>query len=129
MSGQVAYGKKIKPPHLLTVVSGRKNENIYRFSIFYPEGVYGNVTGYIDLPTLPKVGEAIVLFKDELSRSGVRFSGLLHLKAILPVEGYGPEYTVYALEDAEMNSLDDARKLGNRLEAECGLFCDAYHDD
>ncbi len=98
------------------------------FSIYYPEGAYGNVTGYIDLPAPPKIGEAIVLFKDELSQSGVGFSGLLHLEAILPVEGYGAEYTVYSLEDAEMNSLDDARQLGNRLEAECGLFCVAYHD-
>ncbi len=99
------------------------------FSIFYPEGAYGNVTGYIDLPTLPKIGEQIVLFKDESSPSGVRFSGFLRLEAILPVEGYGPEYAVYSLADAEMHSLADARKLGNWLEAECGLFCDAYHDD
>ena len=43
------------------------------------------------------------------------------------MEGYGPEYTVFSLEDVVMDSKEAAKKLANKLDVECGLFCDEYH--
>ena len=98
------------------------------FSIFAPGMAFGNVTGQIELPASPKIGDVVVLFKDDASEFGPEFSGRLCVESITPVHSEVIVTEVIGLEDLELNSYEAAKKVANRLESECGLFCVEYQD-
>ena len=113
------------------------------FSIFdSPVSAYGNVTGYIELPLLPvigddvflytpRIGDGIFLFKEDISQPDIEFPGHLRVMSIVPAvtkeETNRRIDPIVRLEEVVMNSKEAARRLATKLIAECGLFCDEYH--
>jgi len=96
------------------------------FSIFLSAaGAYGNVTGYIELPSFPKIGDRINLFNDDASKR-IECLGSLRVQSITPVPSYGADKAVVGLEDIVVSSIETARNLAKKLETECGLFCVEY---
>jgi hypothetical protein len=97
------------------------------FSIFYsPSGAFGNVTGQVELPAPPEIGDVIVLFKDHISEFAPEFSGSLRVESIVPVHSEIVDTEIFDLEFVVLNSYEKAKKLADRLETECGLFCPEY---
>ncbi len=94
------------------------------FSIFvFSKGAYGNVTGDIDLPSIPKIGDMVQLFEDD---AHLEFPGQLRVTSITSVPANGPDDVVIGLEDVVVNSMDMAKDLATKLENECGLFFVEY---
>jgi len=96
------------------------------FSIFdSPTTAFGNVTGSVDVPSPPSIGDIV-----ELSADGKHveplgdFSG--KLKVISVVQVGDSEALLYGLEDVVVASLGEAQELAKRLETELGLFCVDY---
>jgi hypothetical protein len=97
------------------------------FSILYsPTGAFGNVTGKLELPAPPKIGDVITLFKDNMTEFGPEFSGSLRVDSITSVHSEIVDTEIFDLEFVVLNSYEKAKKLANRLETECGLFCPEY---
>lgn len=86
------------------------------FSLFSsPTDAYGNVTGVIELPAVPKIG-------DEISLSTHRF----HVKRVKPLEWEGNKTVIIGLDDVVLNSISEAQNFAARLKRELGLTCDEY---
>lgn len=85
------------------------------FSIFAsPTDAYGNVTGEIDLPRPPEVGQPITLL------DGVE----QQIDHLIPL---GDDILV-GLNDVVFGSRQEAERFGSRLETILGLFCVVYGD-
>lgn len=102
------------------------------FSIFdSPTSAFANVSGDIELPSLPRVGDEVMLFSNDESHLFLgfagrdRFAGSLHVESIVPLEGSHDEVTVI-LEDVVMDSKEAALELTSKLESKWGLFCLEY---
>lgn len=96
------------------------------FSIFdSPATAYGNVTGTVDAPSPPSVGDVV-----DLRANGKHveplgdFTGKLKVISVVPVDD--SEALLYGLEDVVVASRGEAKDLANRLETELGLFCVDY---
>ena len=96
------------------------------FSIYVLAGrAYGNVTGYLELPSYPKLGDGIELLDNELAlQLGV--PSHIRVQSITPVPGYGTDKSVVGLDDVVVESEDIARNLATNLETRKGLFCVYY---
>lgn len=94
------------------------------FSIFEsPVKAFGNVTGEIDLPNPPKVGEEVLLFQDqqvflEKMPSGQKIRSITAM----------PESLVIELDDIVLESRREAEKVANFLEKSLNLFVVNYDD-
>lgn len=100
------------------------------FSIFdSPTSAYGSVSGSVELPNRPVVGETIALLAslEELRAVCVP----LKLK-VTSIEAYDPASTsdepVYMLEDVFVPSRVSAEELSRSLSRNGGLFVDVYGD-
>ena len=96
------------------------------FSIFdSPTTAFGNVTGSVEVPSPPSVGDVVDLCADgkHLAPRG-DFSGKLKVISVVPVDDSGA--LLYGLEDVVVASRGQAKDLANRLETELGLFCVDY---
>jgi hypothetical protein len=87
------------------------------FSIFdSPTHAYGNVTGEIDIPHSPRVGEKVALLDKQLT--------IISLTDVLNGNGG----CVVGLEDIVLESKIEAENLAKRMDVELGLFCVAYDE-
>lgn len=85
------------------------------FSIFEaPNDPYGNVTGELELESLPSVG-AIVRILDETLALRVQFINNVNGRPVI------------MFDDVVAESPKHAALLAERLERDEGLFCPGYH--
>lgn len=85
------------------------------FSIFEsPTRAYGNVTGELELDSLPPVGTIVEVLQGKLA---------LRVQLINDVNGR----PVIMFDDVVAESPQLAALLAERLEREEGLFCPGYH--
>lgn len=96
------------------------------FSIFdSATTAYGNVTGSVDVPSPPSVGDIVDLRADGKHVEPLGdFSGKLKVISVVQVDDSGA--LLYGLEDVVVASLGEAQELAKRLETELGLFCVDY---
>lgn len=87
------------------------------FSIFAsPTNAYGNVTGEIDMPVPPVIGQEVVL--DQRKYKIISLSTGL-------ADGAND---AVGLEPVVLSSKIEAKVLAERLESALGLFCVVYDD-
>ena len=93
------------------------------FSLFdSPTSASGSVSGDFEIePPLERGREVDVLQPKE----GEWFGGSLKIETITQVPGQ--DKLLVELQDVVAKSRDDAPRLGERFEAEAGLFWDPYH--
>lgn len=85
------------------------------FSIFEsPTRAYGNVTGELELESLPPVGTVVEILQGTLA---------LRVQLINEVNGR----PVIMFDDVVAESPEHAASLAERLERDEGLFCPGYH--
>jgi hypothetical protein len=85
------------------------------FSIFEsPTRAYGNVTGELELESLPSVGTIVEILQGTL---------VLRVQLINEVNGR----PVIIFDDVVAESPKYAALLAERLERDAGLFCPGYH--
>jgi len=96
------------------------------FSIFdSPTTAFGNVTGSIDVASLPSIGDVVDLCADGKHVGPLGgFSGKLKVISVVQVGDSGA--VLYGLEDVVVASLGEAQELAKRLEVDLGLFCVDY---
>jgi len=96
------------------------------FSIFdSPTTAYGNVTGSVDVPSPPSVGDVVDLCADGKHLESLGgFSGKLKVISVAQVEDSSE--LLYGLEDVVVASRGEAQELAKRLETELDLFCVDY---
>jgi hypothetical protein len=86
---------------------------------------YGNVTGYVEVPSFPKVGDQVRVLHDEIVRAIVGFSGICRVTMVLlpQKESYAPEEAWIVLDGVMVSSREMARILCAKLEEESALSC------
>lgn len=95
------------------------------FSIFdSPVTAYGNVTGDIEVQSIPSVGDVVELLSGKAIPSFKGFSGKMKVNSVIKVEGI--DTLVFGLEDVVVESRAIAEELARWLESELGLFCIDY---
>jgi len=93
------------------------------FSLFAsPTDAYGNVTGLLELPNTPQIGDRITLAGHEFRVEHVNhfdfeFAGL---------KGGDAKGISIGLDDLVLTSRGEAKEFASRLERETGLMCDEY---
>jgi len=85
------------------------------FSIFEsPIRAYGNVTGELEMDSLPQIGAVVEILQGTLALR-VQFINIVNGR---PVIGF---------EDVVAESAGHAAALAERLERDAGLFCPGYY--
>jgi hypothetical protein len=99
------------------------------FSVFLPSTSAGIVSGFIDSPTLPRVGETISFVSpknDVLPVSLAGYSGLLKVEHVIHRANRGAEPIVLSLESVTLGSELDVSVLARFLEKGFGLNFDSH---
>lgn len=96
------------------------------FSIFdSPTTAFGNVTGCVEVPSPPNVGDVVDLCADgQPLKPVLGFAGKLKVISVAQVDDSGDR--LYGLEDVVVGSRMEAQELAKQLEAVLGLFCVGY---
>ncbi|HEY2146143.1 MAG TPA: TetR/AcrR family transcriptional regulator [Steroidobacteraceae bacterium] len=99
------------------------------FSVFLPSTSAGIVSGFIDSPTLPRVGETISFVSpknDVLPVSLAGFTGLLKVEHVIHRANRGDEPIALSLESVTLDSELDVSALARFLEKGFGLNFDSH---
>jgi len=96
-------------------------------SLFTKDSAFGRISGHIDVPEVPHIGD-LISFPLSPSEEHGGYAGLLRVaERIIPADR--AEQIQLSLEDVTVETTDDARRVMAFFEQVCGLFGEPYGDE
>jgi hypothetical protein len=96
-------------------------------SLFTKDNAFGRISGSIEVPELPQIGD-LISFPLSAAEEHGGYVGLLRVShRIIPANR--DEQIQLSLEDVTVETMDDARRVMVFFEEVCSLFGEPYGDE